>query len=376
MKRFPDVVGSITALTLLLTLFSLPARADLAAEVNAILQDKLLRRATVGIQVYRLGATSADLAEILNLNGHVPFTPASNLKVVTTSAALDQLGPGFRFRTVLFRYDGDLFLIGDGDPASGDAEYLKKSGWKVTTVFENWAAQLKKMNIDSIRDVIVDDSIFDENFSHPLWPARQYTSRFEAEVGGMNLNANCVDLAIAPTSPGQPVTFTINPATSYVTIRNTCVTGKGNKIRFDRDVESNQITLAGQTPGRGTAEVSVTIHDPPLYAATVLSDTLIANGIKMTGGVKRDRTVREAREKAPANGNWQVIGIHETPIVAVLARCNKDSMNVYAESLCKRLGYESTHAAGSWASGTAVVGTFLKKAGAAETEFKLDDGSG
>jgi len=59
MKRFPDVVGSITALTLLLTLFSLPARADLAAEVNAILQDKLLRRATVGIQVYRLGATSA-----------------------------------------------------------------------------------------------------------------------------------------------------------------------------------------------------------------------------------------------------------------------------------------------------------------------------
>ena len=192
----------------------------------------------------------------------------------------------------------------------------------------------------------------------------------------MNLNANCVDLAIAPTSPGQPVTFTINPATSYVTIRNNCVTGKGNKIRFDRDVKSNQITLSGQTPGRGTAEVSVTIHDPPLYAATVLSDTLIANGIKMTGGVKRDRTVRRAREKAPANGNWQVIGIHETPIVAVLARCNKDSMNVYAESLCKRLGYESTHAAGSWASGTAVVGAFLKKAGAAETEFKLDDGSG
>ena len=184
MKRFPDVVGSITVLTLLLTLFSMPARADLAGEVNAILQDKLLRRATVGIQVYRLGATPADVTEILNLNAHVPFTPASNLKVVTTSAALDQLGPGFRFRTVLFRHDGDLFLIGDGDPASGDAEYLKKSGWKVTTVFENWAAQLKKMNIDSVRDVIVDDSIFDENFSHPLWPARQYTSRFEAEVGG------------------------------------------------------------------------------------------------------------------------------------------------------------------------------------------------
>ena len=58
---------------------------------------------------------------------------------------------------------------------------------------------------------------------------------------------------------------------------------------------------------------------------------------------------------------WQIVGIHETPIAPVLARCNKDSMNVYAESLCKRLGFESTRLVGSWENGTAAVGSIPEK---------------
>jgi D-alanyl-D-alanine carboxypeptidase/D-alanyl-D-alanine-endopeptidase (penicillin-binding protein 4) len=98
----------------------------------------------------------------------------------------------------------------------------------------------------------------------------------------------------------------------------------------------------------------------------------------MTGAVKRDRTMRQQRQAAGAAGQtqWQLLGIHETPIDSVLGRCNKDSMNVYAESLCKRLGFEVTQTSGSWESGTAEVGRFLKKAGVPEAEFKLDDGSG
>jgi serine-type D-Ala-D-Ala carboxypeptidase/endopeptidase (penicillin-binding protein 4) len=99
----------------------------------------------------------------------------------------------------------------------------------------------------------------------------------------------------------------------------------------------------------------------------------------MAGVVKRDRTMREQRVAAGAagNGQWKVLGIHETPIQpAVLGRCNKDSMNIYAESLCKRLGFEVTQTTGSWENGTAAVGAFLKKAGVPDNEFKLDDGSG
>ena len=130
------------------------------------------------------------------------------MKIATTSAALDKLGPDFRFRTLLILHDGDVILVGDGDPTFGDAEYLRKAGWGVTTVFDNWAAQLKKLNIATVKDVIIDDSVFDENFYHPRWPgdARrpQYKERFEAEVAGFNLNANCIDFArLEPTRTGQ-----------------------------------------------------------------------------------------------------------------------------------------------------------------------------
>ena len=86
-----------------------------------------------------------------------------------------------------------------------------------------------------------------------------------------------------------------------------------------------------------------------------------------------------------------MVGIHETPIDAVLGRANKDSINLYAESLCKRLGNDSATAgganaaapgtgglwvSGTWANGTAAVAAFLKRAGVPEAEFHLDDGCG
>ena len=58
-----------------------------------------------------------------------------------------------------------------------------------------------------------------------------------------------------------------------------------------------------------------------------------------------------------------------------MARANKDSINLYAECLCKRLGRETAHSSGTWGNGTAAVAFFLKKAGVADSEF-FDDCSG
>jgi D-alanyl-D-alanine carboxypeptidase/D-alanyl-D-alanine-endopeptidase (penicillin-binding protein 4) len=51
-------------------------------------------------------------------------------------------------------------------------------------------------------------------------------------------------------------------------------------------------------------------------------------------------------------------------------------MNLYAEALCKRLGHAVTGQPGSWASGTAAVGDFMKKIGVAPSQFTLVDGCG
>src|SRR5689334_14574955 len=92
-----------------------PARAELAADMKAILREKYLGKADVGVAVARLdqGDASSSEPEILyRFDSDIPLIPASNLKVLTTSAFLDHFGPDFAFRTVLLHKGQDLYLIG------------------------------------------------------------------------------------------------------------------------------------------------------------------------------------------------------------------------------------------------------------------------
>lgn len=355
----------------LVVLLAATTRADLAGDVEAILKDKLLAKATVGIEIVRMGKSDSDSKPVYERESHAPLMPASNLKLTTTSAALDKFGPDFKFHTALLQHNDDLVLVGDGDPSFGDAEYLKRVGWKPTTVYENWAAQLKKLGVKSVHDVIVDDGVFDDVYLQPHWPIGQIDHSYVAEVGGLNFDANCVTFVIQPTSPSKQVDYILVPNTKYLTVDNTCITGK-NEVQLGRKPGTNEVIMRGEAPASGASSLLETIHDPPMYGVTVLSETIAASGIPVSGQVKRDRGISTRHP----SGEWKVIGVHETPLAVALARANKDSVNLYAESLCKRLGHEVSHESGSWENGTAAVGAFLKKAGIPDSEFHLDDGSG
>jgi D-alanyl-D-alanine carboxypeptidase/D-alanyl-D-alanine-endopeptidase (penicillin-binding protein 4) len=352
------------------------ARADLAADIDTVLHDKLLTRASVGIDIVRLGNSAADITTLYRTDSTLPLVPASNLKVITTSAALEQLGPDFKFRTILLYHDGDLVLVGDGDPTFGDAELLKKVGWDVNTVFKTWATGLAK-NVHAAHDLLVDDSIFDDQFLHPNWPADQTQKRYVAEIAGLNLNANCADIYVRPGAYGHLVDFWTDPATNYFSIKNSCVSGSENAIWLSRQPGTNELTLRGSARSSNIVPVGVTIHDPPMYAGTLLAETLKSAGINLTGTVKRDRTARNAYQAAlhTNNSTWTLLAVHETPLLSVIDRANKDSMNLYAECLCKRLGYAKS-GAGTWQNGTAAVGGFLSSLNIPASQYILDDGCG
>jgi D-alanyl-D-alanine carboxypeptidase/D-alanyl-D-alanine-endopeptidase (penicillin-binding protein 4) len=112
-----------------------------------------------------------------------------------------------------------------------------------------------------------------------------------------------------------------------------------------------------------------------MYGATVFAEVLRRKGITVTGAVRRDRTIAAAR-RAGGPDKWRVLAIHETPLTTVIGRANKDSVNLYAESLCKLLGHLATGQPGSWENGTAASGAYLTSIGVGAGEFKLDDGSG
>ncbi len=100
-----------------------PASADIAAEVQAVTQDKVMRKATLGVSVVRLGTSPSEDKVVFEHGADKQYIPASNLKLVTTAAALETLGPAFKYKTALLRLGngdaasgGDLVLAGDGDP--------------------------------------------------------------------------------------------------------------------------------------------------------------------------------------------------------------------------------------------------------------------
>ncbi|MGB7156562.1 MAG: D-alanyl-D-alanine carboxypeptidase, partial [Tepidisphaeraceae bacterium] len=260
------------------------ARADLAGDVRAVLQDKYLSKAKTGVAIAQLGDAPSKLKFLFQSNATTPLIPASNLKLITTAAALDKLGPDFKFRTQLLLKGEDLYLIGDGDPTLGDAEMLKPLGWDVNTIYKIWADELKKRNVTWVKNLYVDDSVFDEQFLHPNWPIDQEHKRYVAQVGGVNLNANCVDFIVRKSSYGQPVIALLNPDTRYINLKNTCLTGDRDLIDLTRVRGGNDVILRGQTNVSRSEPISVTIHDPPMFAATALAETFAGAGITIGGG--------------------------------------------------------------------------------------------
>jgi D-alanyl-D-alanine carboxypeptidase/D-alanyl-D-alanine-endopeptidase (penicillin-binding protein 4) len=389
-RRRPHfAIDALLPAILALLLWIPTARGDLAADVHRAIQNKAVKSDKLGVEIIHLGdgVSPVDPRTVFAYNGAKPLGPASNLKLVTTAAALEVLGSDFRFRTMLAvrpvpASDGsvDVAIIGDGDPTLGDAEMLVKVGWGVETVFVNWADVLKQRGVTRVRNVVLDDSVFDEIFVHPNWPAEQQHKRYVAQVGGVNLNANCVDFFLRVTGYGEYVTYSTDPVTDYISVSNVCVTGDKNAVWLARDLGRNTVALRGETDASNTVPISVTVHDPSMYAATVLAETLRKSGINVEGQVLRDLSIRQGVVEAnAAHGGadrWIPTAVHETPLATVLARANKDSMNLYAEALCKRIGHTTSGKPGSWENGTAAIGAFVQSLGIDKAEFTIDDGCG
>jgi len=365
MKRLPAL-----CFALLLALTS-SAFAELGSDVHAILRDPFITKCRDSIKLIRL-APGGHAVTLFEDKAADPQVPASNLKLITTSAIMEKLGPDFKFRTLLLSDGQDLILVGDGDPSFGDADMLKKVGWDVNTVFQTWAAGLAQRKLGPVRRLLVDDSIFDSTFIHPNWPADQVQKHYVAEVAGMNLNANVADIFVKPTSSGQIVRYLTDPPTRYFSIKNSCISGGENAIWLSREPDTNALILRGSASQANDVPVTVTIHDPPMYAATLLAETLQANGISV-GSVSRDRTFRQRYERG--DSSLTLLAVHQTPLTQVMARANKESINLYAECMSKRLG-AAVFGEGSWPKGAAATGEFLQQLGVPVEQYKLDDGCG
>ena len=149
-----------------------------------------------------LAAESEDLAVI----------PASNQKLVVAAVALDVLGADHRFRTEVRSVppvegvvDGDLHLIGGGDPLLRTAAVVDQSRYPEfnTTDLAALADQLVELGVERVTgDVVGDESRYDDERRVPTW-GDDITKLDAGPIGALVVNDGRLptgDFAIAPAS--------------------------------------------------------------------------------------------------------------------------------------------------------------------------------
>ncbi|MCF7956279.1 MAG: D-alanyl-D-alanine carboxypeptidase/D-alanyl-D-alanine-endopeptidase [Phycisphaerae bacterium] len=340
------------------------ASASISSRVDSVVLQKSLESVEFGIEIIK--AESGEI--VYKRNPNKLLMPASNMKIVTSAAALEFLGADYQFKTTLAMLGNTLVVIGGGDPLFcdeiNDAKYDRKQNW----LFDDIIKILKAKGIQSVDGVVVDSTFFDNRCVHPSWPLDELNRPYSCEVSGLNFNQNCVTIKV--NRSGSTARVSMYPSTKYVKIVNQ-IRGisKGNSgIGAYRNSIPNKLILKGKC--RIAEGVEVAIENPAMFFGTVLSERLNAGGIKVTGSVK---------EKYVKNDpGIEILKVYSTPLTDVLARCNKDSFNLAAESLVKTLSAEHTSGKinGEWKHGFVLTGRYLNRLGIKDDQYCFDDGCG
>lgn len=354
--------------------------------------------------------------KLVSILGGEWLKPASNLKVVTTIAALELLGPDYEFVTQLRAkapmvrgaIEGDVVLWGTGDPNISGRFF----DGDPTRLLRDWGRGLAKKGLTRIRGrLLVDDSFFDDERFPSTWKPIHRGRPFAAEVSSLNLSDNCVEVGIWPSRPGLPAKVLLTPDSDFVSVRGaprTVAAGKPS-VTIHRPVDSNVLEIGGRVPVRLERWFdNVAVSDPALFFGHSLVGVLRETGIDVEGAVERlapdaapeadpddelaskgERPAElERDEEEPGGGEprrfsrepratgFDVILVeHRSSLATDVRVVNKESQNLHAEILLKSIGAR-IEGEGSIAAGARAEKELLERWGADTSGLVIVDGSG
>jgi len=347
-----------------------PSGSALAGRVSSAIANAGLGNGVVAVSI-RDCETGL---ELVALRSDQPMIPASNMKVLTTGAALHVLGADFQFRTRLLLEGDRLIVVGDGDPAFGDPIILDRTTWtdrngdarrgmSPEELVDFWVVAVKEKKVSTISEIIVDDRVFDRQFVHPSWPAEQLLARSYGEVAGLNFHLNLLYLRPRPGQSGRPELASMQPSAPWLglTVRATQRTGQKDtqSVWFSRSATSNDLTIHGNVRALAQEPIMLPLHDMPSFFGDLLRDRLRRAGVTVKSvriADASDPNLSLTQAGAAGRVGTTLIGpMIVTPIAEPLQRANTNSQNLHAEALFKRVGHEFTGKPGSWDTGAAAL---------------------
>lgn len=365
--------------------------------IKAKFKEYLARVEAEKLHGAEIGVFASDFEgrEFFSYNSKKLMTPASVQKVLTSVAALRQLGSNYRFPTEIFV---------DSPPAENDprAEVmtagLKKTEWKAGNIYVRGygdpsmtserlfelVQQIHAYGIHAVENIIIDDGLFADP------PSAGGPKPYEAALSATALNNNCYRITVAPGSSASPAFVGLTPGAPYQ-LQNKVRTMQGYRkdLKITQSPLSETVTQGlkpvkdGQFYLIGPAAVTITVSgfigvesepavyyqsvpEPARYYGEVLRYLLEKEGITTSGKVLRGTTP----------GNAKLLLVFESkPLSEILIELNHYSSNFLAGQVLYALGQDSS---GLFRRDVALskMASVLEKLGYKPDEFKLLDASG
>jgi len=315
------------------------------------------------------------------------------MKNFTVAAALERLGPDFRFVTSVYAaampdasgtIRGDLRIFGRGDvsisTAFNNGDYYKG--------LDNLADKIIAAGVKRVEGGILADESHFKGFAIPgTWEWDDLQWYYGAEISALPLNDNAVDLAVTPGVSGGPCNVTISPANTLMQITNLCTTAissaKRDLIVFKK-LDRNNLEISGTMPaGDAGMKRSVAFTRPSELFVALLKQRLESKGVMVTGNA------RALPPNIKAEAQIEIAKLESAPFSLIAAKTMKPSQNMYTETILWTLGEHARSRTGypnvgsvSGASldsselGIGEVKSFLSGIGVPHDGIRQYDGSG
>ena len=321
---------------------------------------------------------------LVDMNSNKSMIPASNLKLLISAVAMDQLGEHFTLQTTLGHtgtissdgtLSGHIVLKGRGDPTLGSPTLeTVPSMDSLLTLFVEAIQSKGILQING--DVIADDSYLDYMPLPGAWSWSDIGNYYAAGTSALTFHENLYYLYFKPSwyVGGPAEIIRVEPAIpdlKFINHMRTGPVGSGDKGYIYGAPWQYLHQLEGTIPA-GVTEFSIkgSLPDPAQFAVQCLKKALIQSGIKITGNAK---TVRESTLSV---FNSQIIFTLDSPFLKeIIYHLNKTSVNLYAEQLLKITAKEISNS-GDNDTGFELIDAWLEKKNIISNGLFMHDASG
>lgn len=261
----------------------------------------MLKSSSLGLGVSVRDAKTG--ATLYSYNAKNLMSTASNMKLLTASAALDTLGENYRFTTTVKTTGqlkkngtlmGDVYLVGQGDPTLHKSDLTK------------FAQALKNKGIKKINGhVYGDESYFDHTYLAPGINKTDSLTYYGAPVSALATSPNneydtgTVVVYVKGLKEGKEpkVAFSAQGHLEVVNKATSVAAGGKTSISISRGYGTNKIYVSGTIAEGAKTDKWLSVDDPAKHTMTVFEDEIkkqniiVKNpGFKLAVTPKKDTT--------------------------------------------------------------------------------------